>query len=152
MEFRSSDVMAFVINFCQTETARIHVDAPKAHKLLYCCYGAVLAASNERLTYEHPKAWLSGPIFFRTAFDIKNGRLTLDMASAFETQCPAEMLDLVKKTLRTFGRYSAKQLSAWSRMKDSPWAKADSLASIDDREIALFFTPYLPIIRGEVEA
>lgn len=152
MEFRSSNVMAFIIRFCQSEEVPIHVDRTKAQKLLYCCYGAVLAATNERLTDEHPKAWPYGPVFPRTFNDIKKGRLTVDMAREFEDQCSWETLDLIKKTIRTFGRYTATQLSNWSHMKDSPWSKADSLASLDDREIALFFTRYLPIIRGEANA
>lgn len=66
MEFSSSNVMAFVIRFCQSADAPIHVDKAKSQKLLYCCYGAVLAETNERLTDEHPEAWPYGPVFPRT--------------------------------------------------------------------------------------
>ena len=84
MEFSSSNVMAFVIRFCQSADAPIHVDKAKSQKLLYCCYGAVLAETNERLTDEHPKAWPYGPVFPRTFTDINKGRLTVGMARAFE--------------------------------------------------------------------
>ena len=148
MEFRSSIVMAYILYFCQTQNPPIPVDKTKAQKLLYCSYGAVLAETNERLTDEHPRAWPYGPVFPRTFNDIAKRRLTVGMAKDFETECPNNVLELVQKTIRTFGRYSASQLSNWSHMADSPWSKADSLAALDDREIAIFFVPYLPIIRG----
>ena len=126
MEFRSSNVISFIIRFCQSEETPIHVDRTKAQKLLYCCYGAVLAETNERLTDEHPKAWPYGPVLPRTFNDIKKGRLTVDMAREFEDQCPFEILDLIKRTIRTFGRYTATQLSNWSRMKGEATTSIDT--------------------------
>lgn len=59
------------------------ISKTQAQKLLYCCYGIVLAAFDERLTDEHPKAWPGGPIFPR-ALIVDNGhRLTTDMAERF---------------------------------------------------------------------
>lgn len=149
MEFSSSNVMAFIICFCQAEENSIHVNKKKAQNLLYCCYGAVLAETNERLTDEHPKAWPDGPVFLRACSDIEKGKLTADMAMEFENQCPSDILDLIKKTIITFGKYTATQLSNWSRIRKTPWSKADALAALDDREIAIFFDLYLPIIKGK---
>lgn len=149
MEFRSSIVMAYVLDYCNNASPLIQTNSTKAQKLLYCCYGAVLAATNERLTDEHPKAWPYGPVFPRTFIDISKHRLTVGMARGFEASCPTDILDLINKTIRAFGKYTATQLSNWSHMKDSPWSKADPLASLDDREIAIFFKPYLAFIKGE---
>ena len=149
MEFRSTAVMAYILSFCKTQVPPIHVSGTKAQKLLYCCYGAVLAAHDERLTNEHPRAWFYGPVFHSAFRAVKEEKLTVGMARQFARECPAETLQLIDSTLRTFGRYSADQLSAWVSMEDTPWAKADALASIDDREIAHFFRPYLPVIEKE---
>lgn len=150
MEFRSSDVMAYILYFCRTTKPTIPVNSTKAQKLLYCCYGAVLADRDERLTDEHPKAWPYGPVFPRTFNDINKRRLTVGMAISFKDSCPPDVLDLINKTILTFSHYTATQLSNWSHMPDSPWSKADALASLDDREISLFFGNYLPVIKGDV--
>lgn len=144
MEFRSSVVMAYILY--KAEQAKHPINKTQAQKLLYCCYGAVMARFNERLTDEHPKAWPFGPVFPRTLNDINKKRLTTDMALTFQKECPPEWLALIDKTIRTFWGYTATQLSNWSHMKGSPWAKADPLAALDDREIGLFFKPYLPEI------
>lgn len=148
MEFRSSDVMAYILYFCRTTMPAISVNSTKAQKLLYCCYGAVLAERNERLTDEHPKAWPYGPVFPRTFNDINKHRLTVGMAVSFKDSCPPDVLDLMNRTILAFGRYTATQLSNWSHMPNSPWSKADALASLDDREVYLFFRNYLPVIKG----
>ncbi|MDO5530903.1 Panacea domain-containing protein [Sutterella sp.] len=149
MEFRSSVVMAYVLYFCKIvqRDSPIEVNNTKAQKLLYCCYGAVLAATDERLTDEHPRKWPYGPVFPRTFNDIKKGRLTVEMAQQFERDCPPESLQLINQTITVFGRYTASQLSSWSHRAGSPWDKADALAALDDREIRLFFAKLLDIIR-----
>ena len=81
MEFRSSIVMAYILMYCQDNN--IVANRTKAQKLLYCCYGAILAEFNERLTDEHPKAWMYGPVFPRTFNDINKKRLTVAMAEEF---------------------------------------------------------------------
>ena len=146
MEFSSLNTMAYIIHFCRTQETPVPVNSTKAQKLLYCCYGAVLADSNERLTDEHPRAWMYGPVFPDAYRAVDKKRLTAGMARQFARECPEETLALVDRTLTTFGKYTSQQLSAWAGMKDSPWAKADPLAALDDREIGLFFKPYLAFI------
>ena len=147
MEFRSFIVMAYILMYCQDNN--IVANRTKAQKLLYCCYGAILAEFNERLTDEHPKAWMYGPVFPRTFNDINKKRLTVAMAEEFRKDCPSDWLVLINKTLNTFGGYTASALSNWSHVEGSPWSKADSLASLDDREVAIYFSDYLPIIDVE---
>lgn len=144
MEFRSSDVMAYVLYKAQKDGHPLN--KTQAQKVLYCCYGAVLAKFDERLTDEHPKAWPYGPVFPRTINDINKQRLTVGMAQEIEKQWSPELKELIDQTICTFSVYTATQLSNWSHLPGSPWAKADPLASLDDREIGLYFKQYLPII------
>lgn len=148
MEFKSSVVMAYVLYFCKHLTPKpIPVNSTKAQKLLYCCYGAVMAAFDQRLTDEHPKAWPFGPVFPRTFNDINKKRLTEDMALEFMRSCDPSWLKLIQQTLLAFGQYTATQLSNWSHTEGSPWSQADALAALDDRAIGLYFKPLLEKIR-----
>lgn len=146
MEFSSSSVMAYIL-YKGTQAGH-SISKTQAQKLLYCCYGIVLAAFDERLTDEHPKAWPGGPVFPR-ALIVDNGhRLTTCMAERFIDSCPADWLKLMDKTLDSFWGYSATALETWSQRKGAPWEKADPLASLDDREIQKYFRQFVPIIQG----
>ncbi len=144
MEFRSSVVMAYVLNKGQ-QGGRL-LTKTQAQKILYCCYGIIMARFNERLTDEHPKAWPYGPVFPRTLNDINKGRLTVEMAQEFREKCPKDWREWIDLTIRTFWGYTATQLSNWSHMAGSPWTKADPLTALDDREIGIFFKPYLDVV------
>lgn len=146
MEFSSSSVMAYILY--KAKKAGHQISKTQAQKLLYCCYGIVLAAFDERLTDEHPKAWPGGPLFPRTLSAINGHRLTTDMAEIFIASCPADWLNLMDKTIVRFWGYSATALETWSQRKGTPWAKADPLASLDDREIQKYFQQFVPIIQG----
>ena len=151
MEFKSSVVMAYIIYYCKRKPNPIEVTATKAQRLLYCCYGVVLGKSNERLTDEHPRAWFYAPVFPKVHEAIKRDELTVGMAKEFERECPADTLSLVNETIDTFGKYTPIQLRKWSSMKGSPYDKADPLCALDDREIALFFKPYIKVIKPSEE-
>lgn len=146
MEFSSSSVMAFILY--KGKKAGHSISKTQAQKLLYCCYGIVLAAFDERLTDEHPKAWPGGPLFPRTLSAINRHRLTTDMAEIFIASCPVDWLKLMDKTIDRFWGYSATALETWSQRKGTPWDKADPLASLDDREIQKYFQQFVPIIQG----
>lgn len=96
MEFSSSSVMAYILY--KAKKACHPISKTQAQKLLYCCYGIVLAAFDERLTDEHPKAWPGGPLFPRALSAINRHRLTTDMAEIFIASCPADWLKLMDKT------------------------------------------------------
>lgn len=144
MEFSSSSVLAYILYMGKQEN--IDINKTKAQKLLYCCYGIIMAKFDKRLTDEHPRAWMYGPVFPRTFNDIEKHRLTVGMALDFEKECPPEWLEFIKLTLRTFWVYSASILSGWSHRKDSPWYKAEPLAALDDREIRLYFEPLVKVV------
>lgn len=147
MEYRSSYVMAYILKYCRDHA--ITANKTKVQKLLYCCYGVFLAKFDERLTDEHPKAWMYGPVFPRTFNDINKGRLTVGMANQFEQDCEPDKLSVINKTIDVFGKYSAGALSNWSHLDGSPWSKADPLASLDDREVGIYFKPYLEVVENE---
>lgn len=120
--FDSNDVMAYILGVCKKN----HIDwnITKAQKLLYCCYGTVLAAFNERLTEEAPQAWKFGPVFPRTFNGIKKGLIIPGVDHGFSIDCNPEWLPLIEQTVKTFGKFSASQLSTWSHRRGSPWDKA----------------------------
>lgn len=149
MEFSSSEVMAYILY--QGKQAEHPINKTQAQKLLYCCYGAVLAAFDERLTDEHPYAWPFGPVFPRTLNAINQRQLKVGMARNFESDCPTEVLELINRTIHTFWNYSASALTTWSHRTGSPWTKADPLAPLDDREIQKYFKNYLGIINSKAE-
>lgn len=146
MEFSSPSVMAYILY--KAKKAGHPISKTQAQKLLYCCYGIVLAAFDERLTDEHPKAWPGGPLFPRALSAINGRRLTTGMAEIFIASCPADWLRLMDKTIDRFWGYSATALETWSQRKGTPWDKADPLASLDDREIQKYFQQFVPIIQG----
>ena len=145
MEYNSSEVMAYILYKGRLENHSIN--KTQAQKLLYCCYGIIMAKYNERLTDEHPRCWPFGPVFPRTFNDISKHRLTVALAENFKSSCSPDWLDWIDKTIYTFWNYSAGALSEWSHRKNSPWAKADALAALDDREIGIYFQPYLEIVQ-----
>lgn len=144
LEYRSSSVMAYILYKAKKEAHPIN--KVQAQRILYCCYGIIMAKFNKRLTDEHPKVWLKGPVFWRAINDINKGRLTIGMAKMFLSECPEEWRYWIDKTITTFWDYTATQLNAWCVVKGSPWTKADPLDSLDDREIYNYFQQYLPIV------
>ena len=67
--FDSLQVMAYIIKRCKQKG--IYVNITKLQKLLYCCYGVVLAKFGVRLTDERPEAWQYGPVFPETLRSIQ---------------------------------------------------------------------------------
>lgn len=120
--FDSNDVMAYILGLCQQK--RMSWNVTKAQKLLYCCYGTILAGFGERLTDENPQAWQYGPVFPRTFNGIKNGRVIPGWDNGFSKQCDPDWLPMIDQTVSFFGRYMASQLSNWSHKSGSPWDRA----------------------------
>lgn len=141
-EFDSKDVMAYILTKCENEN--IFVNLTKLEKLLYCCYGAILAKYDARLTSEHPQAWPYGPVFPQTFIAFRNGEITAGQGNSFRQNCPPEWLSLIDEVIAVFGKYKASQLSAWSHKEGSPWYKASSggrvmQAPLDDFQIRQYF-------------
>ena len=143
-EFSSSDVVAYILYKVSQENHRISLT--QTQKLLYCCYGIVMAKFNERLTDEHPKCWPFGPVFLNTLNDIDNHNIKVKGAVQFIAECPKEWLEWIDRTIKAFWDYSDKALVKWSIRPETPWFNADPLASLDDREIGIWFKQFGEII------
>lgn len=149
MEFRSSQVLAYVITKAKSNGAS--VSTAKSQRLLYICYGAVLSKFGKRLTDEHPAALQHGPAFPRALSDMQKGRLTTPMVEAFKRQCPTEVLELIDRAIRRFESKTANELSSWSKKSGSPWAKAAPGEPLSDAYMEYYFCPYLPLIEADSE-
>lgn len=91
----------------------------KIQKLLYCCYGCVLAGYNERLCDEYPRAWQYGPVFPRVFNHIEKKKTFPLKADGIETS--QEIKTFIGKVIDVFGKYNAATLSDWSHNPGSPW-------------------------------
>lgn len=121
-EFDSNIVIAYIKSYC--EKKRIADTNPtKLQKLLYCCYGVVLALTGRRLTIEYPSAWPYGPVFPRTLNALWKDRLPANGKEIFEQECPPELLKYIDETIDFFGQFSAGKLSGWTHLENSPWSK-----------------------------
>lgn len=141
--FDSNDVMAYILGVC--EAKKIGWNLTKAQKILYCCYGVILAAFDQELTEENPQAWQYGPVFPRTINGIKKGRIIPGRDNGFSKNCNPDWLPLMDQVITFFGNYSASQLSTWSHRPGSPWDKAthggaDLLIQIPNALIKEYFS------------
>lgn len=154
--FNSLNIASVIARLCRERG--LHYNNTKIQKLLYCCYGCVLAARNERLCDEYPRAWQYGPVFPRVFKYIQKNKGNL------EEYCPDLEIDPeVKKFLGTvvdvFGKYTAVSLSEWTHKPGSPWDKVvnciDGEGSglgnfIPDDLIKQYFTKH--VLKGEANA
>ena len=142
LDLSAIDIASFVTKFCALNNYFINIT--KLQKLVYCCYGVVLAAQDTRLCKEHPKTWTNGPVFTKIykAQALHQGviEFLLDYNSK---SIPSETKDLVVETLDVFVKYNAGQLVRWSKQSDGPW-KSDVTANgyfrkMDDMKIKNYF-------------
>lgn len=139
----SLQVVAFIVKFCKANDIPLNIT--KLQKLMYCCYGVVLAKTGLRLTDEHPEAWQYGPVFPDALkcvqfFDIDGFK---DSNSSDIDKNP-RIKELIEATIQHFGKYSAFQLSRWSHLKGSPWYKASDggvnlFSILSDDDIKQYF-------------
>lgn len=105
----------------------IFMNITKVQKLLYAAYGVYLAVKGGRLTDEHPQAWPYGPVFPKT----RRKLLKLDFADIKKTDSDfvdlvsdGELSSLFNLIFRTYGSWTAAQLTEWSHREGSPWEMA----------------------------
>lgn len=145
----SLQVMAYIIKQCKAKG--IEPNATKLQKLMYCCYGVLLAVMDLRICDESPEAWQYGPVFPRTLMAFKRDGIDSVEALYLPTSTesiPEEARSLISQTLDFFGQYSATRLSNWSHLKGSPWSRAsndgeDLYGQIDDATIRSYFSEHV---------
>lgn len=91
----------------------------KIQKLLYICYGVILALKDKILINESPCAWPYGPVFPRVFNYIKND-LAGDYAKPMNI-ADIEIANIIEHTIKCFGKFFAGRLSGWSHKEGSPW-------------------------------
>lgn len=102
----------------------VPINMTKVQKLLYICYGVYLSARDSRLVNEHPQAWPYGPVFPTTRNKLlkENFYKIRKTDSEFdEIRADTDIAELIDLVFRTYGSWTAAQLSAWSHSNGSPW-------------------------------
>ena len=146
----SIDIASFIVKHCAA--SNYFINLTKLQKLLYCCYGVMLAAFDERICTEQPRAWDHGPVFPRV-YNItsKNRDGFVQYLIEYKDKCANVLsnneLDLLKKVIDAYAKYSAGRLVEWSHLPDSPWSytinKYGKFSPMDDSVIKKYFSERL---------
>lgn len=152
----SLDVASLIARLCHKRN--YHYNNTKIQKLLYCCYGSVLAVFGQRLCDEYPRAWQYGPVFPRVFNYIKKRKGDIALYHP-DFSLPDELRALLEKVIDIFGKYDAVPLSKWTHKPGSPWdtvvnqldGEGGGLNNfIPDDLIANYFKSY--VLTGEANA
>ncbi len=125
-KYKSTDIAKCIV--ARANEKKIVMNMTKLQKLLYAAYGIYLAIKNERLTNEYPKAWPYGPVFPTTRekllkFDFVDYDISSDSDCSEDVKNDEEIDSLISLVLKTFGNWTAGQLTEWSHEPGSPWDK-----------------------------
>lgn len=104
----------------------IAINMTKVQKLLYAAYGVFLAVKGRRLLDEHPQAWPYGPVFpttRRNLLKVNFYDISFSSEEFNKLRDDAMLNSLIDSVFRTFGSWTAGQLTAWSHQDGSPWEK-----------------------------
>lgn len=152
-KYRSVDVAKYMLVRASQEG--IAMNMTKLQKLLYAAYGICLSVEKERLTDEVPEVWPYGPVFpgVRTKLlhvNFDQPRFSLDDRELGDIARDEDMKSLIGLVFRTFGDWTAGQLTVWSHAEDSPWEKTRSHTPrfkwgkpMNDDYIAYYFSQIL---------
>lgn len=147
MERYNSTILAKYITAYLNEK-KADVNMTKIQKLTYIAYGLYLAVRNERLIDEHPQAWPYGPVFPTTRNKLSKidlNSISLQDEDLEEISSDADVKSLIDLVYKTFGTWSAFELSEWSHKEGSPWEKTVSTHGfkwgkrIEDEPIEAYF-------------
>lgn len=146
----SIDIASFIVKYCAR--SNYFINLTKLQKLLFCCYGAVLADSDTRICKEHPRAWEHGPVFpkvYKVTSKNRDGfvQMLIEYPDHTSEQLTPEQIGLMKNVIDVFSPYMAGQLVAWTHRPGSPWSKtveAKGLHSfMDDKIIKEYFLQHV---------
>ncbi|PPS23147.1 Panacea domain-containing protein [Brachyspira murdochii] len=147
MQFKSIEIAAYIYNRCINKNFS-GINNTKIQKLLYCCYGSVLAANSDRLCDEYPRAWNYGPVFPKV-FKFINKKGIENLSEVGIPNIPDDIKNIMDITIDFFGKFSSTQLSNWSHEEGSPWHSVIVLqknkygAFIPDDSIKDYFEHYV---------
>lgn len=149
MQFKSIEIAAYIYNRCIDKNFS-GINNTKIQKLLYCCYGSVLAANDNRLCDEYPRAWTHGPVFPKV-FKFIDKRGIKKLSEIEIPDIPNDIKNIMDIIIDFFGKFSSTQLSDWSHEVGSPWHSVIELqknkygAFIPDNSIKEYFEHYVII-------
>ncbi len=151
LELDSVDVAAYIVKVCAVRN--YFVNLTKIQKILFCCYGAVLADCDARLTKEQPKAWGHGPVFPRVYKQKKRHldgfiQAMLEHKENVAKTVDPRVLRAIVATIDLFGKYTAGALVRWTHKQGSPWDIAtnggkDLYKAIPDDIIKNYFLGFI---------
>ena len=122
MPYDSRDIAAYIAQQCNERG--LEYNNTKIQKLLYCCYGTMLAWRGKRICNEYPHAWQYGPVFpkvlnYYTKY--KDIAPYSDRIAREQSDEKTDVVAVVDNVLAVFGKMSASYLSTWSHQPGSPW-------------------------------
>jgi len=95
----------------------------KVQKLVYFAHGVHLAAFNEPLVHEHPRAWTFGPVIPPLYEELRkygSDTVTEDLKASDSVDSHSGM-KAIEATWKAYRDYTAAQLSRISHIKGGPW-------------------------------
>ena len=98
----------------------------QVQKLVYFAHGWHLGLSSRPLSWEHPQAWLYGPVFPSLYQDVKQwggGPIPQPIIEFSEVEDPFAIA-LIERVWDVYGDKSAAQLSQMSHDPKGPWKQA----------------------------
>jgi len=120
--YNSVEVAAFIV--AKANENKLGINMTKLQKLLYIAYGTSLVIYGERLTNEHPQAWPFGPVFPTTRnrlIKLDFDSINMDDPTIKNIKEEEKLKKLIDFVFEGFGKWTAKDLTAWSHKESSPW-------------------------------
>lgn len=151
MAYTSVDIAKYIV--ARANRDRKSINMTKVQKLLYITYGIFLAVNDSRLFEEHPKAWPYGPVFPTS----RNKLLKTDFYGIsfsdpeFDTiRSDEDINSLLNLVFRSYGDWTAFQLTEWSHRDGSPWERTVEQDGFTWGQVIPdeFIRPYFKIIIG----
>ena len=121
-ESDSREIAALIAKECKKKG--ISFNNTKIQKLLYCCYGVMLAWKNARICDEYPRLWPYGPVFPKVFNYIHKYGDIANFSTDISKVSTPENKEVIESVLNAFGKYDATSLSSWSHTEGSPWDRA----------------------------
>lgn len=121
-ESDSREIAALIAKECKKKG--ISYNNTKIQKLLYCCYGVMLAWKNARICDEYPRLWPYGPVFPKVFNYIHKYGDIANFSTDISKVSTPENKEVIESVLNAFGKYDATSLSSWSHTEGSPWDRA----------------------------
>lgn len=128
MKHSSVEIARYIIAYANRHGKAINMT--KLQKLLYIAYGIHLAVNGTRLCDEPPQAWPYGPVFPATRNSLLHTDfygISLDSPEFAALRSDNDVSNLVGLVFRSFGDWTASQLTEWSHRNGSPWERTVEL-------------------------